>query len=340
MAHRVRFGRRQNRALSDGDLRRVTKYVNEVISRSWGNARLWGMQMEREIGATERKPVIKAVLLILLGILISSFCFKLIFVNHMEEKITSIPSKKQDSVSIQDYATTYDAISGATGNYITGVAAFLTLVLLAFQYYEIRDSKMRYLEDKRRAKIESEKNDIDRFIKRVEDRISNTEFVFRGVAHESGIGAYVEFANRLEKYFDVLNLENSDRGQEVFISAMNEVVGELTYVLIALQKIGTLAKEYEKESIAYFKSVYILDGSEVFRLLSISLSATLWKGPKTIKGNRKEIEYLYLMFWRLLEWTNVFDGLNSPDHVDAPILMLSGDDNFKYQFTLDVKYFL
>lgn len=131
--------------------------------------------------STVKRVVLKNPMMLFFGLILliagASLFVQTRYLNHMEEIILAKPLRYSNgSVSVQDYSSGYEAISTATGNLISAVAAFLTLILLTFQFYEIKDSKKRYREDKRQLKIESEKNEIHRFIDMINAKIDTLKF--------------------------------------------------------------------------------------------------------------------------------------------------------------------
>lgn len=205
------------------------------------------------------KPLIFFVA-ILCVIVLAAIWFKIAYTDHMEEKIMAKPliySNENRNVSIQDYATTYDAISGATGNYITGVAAFLTLLLLAFQYHEIREAQKRYLEDKKRAKIESEKNDIHRIIDIIDEKVDNLAF---GTEGKRGVRAINKVAENLQSTIEFYRSHSSDEAkikgsdQRYKYEGFSEELGQI----ITLAKfLFEMAETFEPESKNYMKNLYL-----------------------------------------------------------------------------------
>ncbi len=266
------------------------------------------------------KSIVLTVLVIitLVGICLSiyqgGYCVTSKFAGNVEAKLNSV-SLNDTTVSYEKYMSMYSGVTSVVGNYITGIAAFLTLLLLAAQFYEIRESKMRYLEDKRRAKIESEKNDIDRFMKRVSDGILNSKYECLGVKCD-GIEAYEMFANNLGEYLFCCNLESVDDMQKYLMQAMDNVIKRFIYVIIAIKSLGHLSKEYEIESRIYFKRLYIIDGDEPFRLIRLSLLKILLKKDAVVEDNRSEFMDLCEMFRHLSEWYNLYDKLSDQSHVD------------------------
>lgn len=291
------------------------------------------------------KSIVLTVLVIitLVGICLSvyqgGYCVTSKFAGNVEAKLSSV-SVKDTVVSYEDYMSLYSGVTSVVGNYITGIAAFLTLVLLTLQYHEIRVTKKRYEEGKKIEKITREKDDVDRFIKRAEDRIKNASLVIRGIANAQGEKAFFEFANRLPGYFDVLESETYSRSDEDFIKAMNSTVGEFVYVLITLKIIGDLSKNFESESVEYLKNLYIVSCAEIFRSVRSVLIKVQKEGRRYIKGGRDEVYELGEFFDGFSEGQYFYDKVLCPGIPSEAIKRCCDtEDQLKYVIDLNKVYF-
>ncbi len=202
------------------------------------------------------KSIVLTVLVIitLVGICLSiyqgGYCVTSKFAGNIEAKLNSV-SLNDTTVSYEKYMSMYSGVTSVVGNYITGIAAFLTLLLLAAQFYDIQTSKKRYEKDKLREEICGLFELVKRRIDSLRIKLKDEENA------RVGEDAVEFFAENIPSM--VFHQRGNIRGDDWRLySQQVKILEGVLYAFLAINKLARRSVAYSNDTKIYLEDMFDL----------------------------------------------------------------------------------